>query len=233
MKSRLRKTDLKTGNIDEPLDQSEHMMLGTVTPLQVVFYFFAGLAISSAVVVITVRNPVHSVLALVVAFFAMAGTWMILRAEFLSLILLLVYVGAVMTLFLFVVMMLDVHIERKQSGFVRYVPFVAILVLLVIGLIIAFVAPASFNNMQMPVREASNVQQLGMVLYTDYAYPFEIAAVILLAAIIAAITLAHRGPRQRKGQEPAQQIGIRLKDRIRLVSMPAEKKGPISEEGGT
>lgn len=200
-----------------------------LTPLHVIFYVFATIAVLSAVSVITVRNPVRSVLSLVVTFFAMSGIWMILRAEFLSLILLLVYVGAVMTLFLFVVMMLNIDLENKRSGFVRYLPFGLILIALLMGLTIAAVSPQYFGFAQMPLPAAeaanySNLQELGNVLYTTYAYPFEIAGVILLAAIIAAITLTHRGPVKRKSQNISAQINVRPEDRVRLIKMPAEPK---------
>jgi NADH-quinone oxidoreductase subunit J len=154
---------------------------------------------------------------------------MILREEFLSLILLLVYVGAVMTLFLFVVMMLSIDKETKHSGFVRYFPFGLIVILLVTGLTIAAVGPKSFGITQMPVptTEAanySNIQHLGTLLFTNYAYPFEIAGVLLLAAIIAAITLTNRGPLRRKVQNVAQQVAVRPQDRVRLVKMPSEPR---------
>lgn len=198
-------------------------------PLHLIFYFYAAVAILAAVSVVTARNPVHSVLSLVVTFFAMSGVWMLLRAEFLSLILLLVYVGAVMTLFLFVVMMLNIDAEYKRGGFVRYLPFGIILVALMIALMVIAEGPQYFGLLQMPAplpepADYSNIQQLGGVLYTDYAYPFEIAGVILLAAIIAAITLAHRGPKQRKVQNPAKQIDVRPQDRVRLVKDAESKK---------
>lgn len=200
-----------------------------ITPLHVIFYIFAAVAVGSAIVVVTVRNPVRSVLALVVTFFSMAGVWMILRAEFLSLILLLVYVGAVMTLFLFVVMMLNIDTEDKRSGFVRYLPFGIIVILLVMGLTIAAVGPKHFGLTQMPVPPAepphySNIQHLGELLYTDYAYPFEVAGVLLLAAIVAAIALTHRPPTRRKVQNPAAQIAVRPEDRLRLIKMPPAPK---------
>lgn len=199
------------------------------TPLHIIFYIFATVAVCSAVAVITVRNPVRSVLSLVVTFFSMAGIWMLLHAEFLSLILLLVYVGAVMTLFLFVVMMLNIDIEYKRSGFVRYLPFGIIVVLLMMGLTIAAVGPHYFGMMQMPIPQPesadySNTRQLGLLLYTDYAYPFEIAGVLLLAAMIAAITLAHRAPVRRKSQNPSEQITVRPEDRVRLINMPSEPR---------
>lgn len=194
------------------------------------FYAFATLAVMSALVVISVRNPVHSVLALVVTFFAMAGIWMLLAAEFLSLILLLVYVGAVMTLFLFVVMMLNVDIASKRSGsFIRYLPLGVIIVLLIVGLMmVGFGGQFAFVPPPLPFGENySNVSQLGAVLYTEYAYPFEIAGVILLAAIVAAISLAHRAPRQRKVQNIQQQLSVRKADRVRLVKFPP--KAPDAE----
>lgn len=200
-----------------------------LTPLHIIFYLFAAVAVCSAVAVVTVRNPVRSVLSLVVTFFAMSGIWMLLHAEFLSLILLLVYVGAVMTLFLFVVMMLNIDREDKRSGFVRYLPFGTIIVLLLTGLMVIAVGPQHFGMPVMPVpishpSDYSNIQQLGSVLYTDYAYPFQLAGVLLLAAIIAAITLTHRGPVKRKVQNPRDQIAVRPEDRVRLVKMPPEPK---------
>lgn len=193
----------------------------------IVFYIFAALAVCSAMVVISVRNPVRSVLALVVTFFAMSGVWMILSAEFLSLILLLVYVGAVMTLFLFVVMMLNIDaVSQRGSGFTRYMPFGVLAILLVVGLIIvAFGSTFVGSPVPLPAAEGySNVAELGAVLYTDYAYPFEIAGVILLAAIVAAISLAHRLPRRRKLQNISEQLQVRPEDRVTLVKMPSEKK---------
>lgn len=200
-----------------------------LTPLHLIFYVFSAVAVGSAIAVITVRNPVRSVLSLVVTFFAMSGIWMLLRAEFLSLILLLVYVGAVMTLFLFVVMMLNIDTEAKQGGFVRYLPFGILIVLLLTALIIIAVGPENFGLLQMPLPAAepanfSNTQQLGLLLYTDYAYAFEIAGVILLAAMIAAIALAYRGPVKRKVQNPGQQVAVRPEDRLRLIKMSPEPK---------
>lgn len=200
-----------------------------LTPTQIIFYIFATIAVCSAIAVITVRNPVRSVLSLVITFFAMAGIWMLLRAEFLSLILLLVYVGAVMTLFLFVVMMLNIDIENKRSGFVRYWPFGVIIVVLTIGLIFAAIGPQYFGAIKMPLPQPvavnyNNIEELGALLYTDYAYPFEIAGVLLLAAIIAAITLAHRGPVKRKRQNPSVQVAVLPENRLRLIKMPSEPK---------
>lgn len=199
------------------------------TPLHVMFYLFAAIAIGAAVSVITARHPIHSVLSLVVTFFAMAGIWMMLRAEFLSLILLLVYVGAVMTLFLFVVMMLNLDLVAKRAGFVRYLPFGIFVVLLMTGLIILTVGPSHFGLTIMPAPIAeqandSNTHALGAVLYTEYAYPFEVAGVLLLAAIIAAITLTYRGPIHRRVQDPGKQTLVQPQDRLRIIKMPSEKK---------
>lgn len=209
-------------------------MSDLLTPLHIIFYVSSAIAVCAALAVITLRNPVHSVLALVVTFFATAGIWMLLRAEFLSLILVLVYVGAVMTLFLFVVMMLNIDVEDKRSGFVAYLPFGIIVVLLVTGLIIASVGPKQFGLIQMPVPSEpanySNTAHLGALLYTVYAYPFEIAGVILLAAIIAAITLAHRGPVRRRVEHPSAQVAVRPEERVRLIKMEPVRK---PEEGST
>jgi NADH-quinone oxidoreductase subunit J len=200
-----------------------------LSPQHIIFYVFASMAVCSAIAVITTRDPVRSVLSLVLTFFSMAAIWMTLRAEFLALILLLVYVGAVMTLFLFVIMMLNIDIEKKRGGFVRYFPFGIIVVLLLTGLTLVAVGPRYFGLAEVPLPSPeaanyNNIKELGALLYTDYAYPFEIAGVILLAAIIAAITLAHRGPVRRKVQNPSAQIAVRPEDRVRLVKMPSEPK---------
>lgn len=205
-----------------------------LNPLHIIFYAFAIIAITSAAYVISARNPVRSVLALVVTFFAMAGEWMLLRAEFLSLVLVLVYVGAVMTLFLFVVMMLNIDTEYKESGFVKYLPFGVLIVVVMTALIIMALGPTYFGIAQMPAppmeaADYNNIKLLGDILYTDYAYPFEIAGVILLTAIIAAITLAHRPPHRRKSQNVSDQIAVKPSERVRLVKMRAEPK----VEGGS
>ncbi|MFZ2315344.1 MAG: NADH-quinone oxidoreductase subunit J [Gammaproteobacteria bacterium] len=204
-------------------------MIEQLTPLHVIFYLFATVAVCSALAVISVRNPVHSVLSLVITFFAMAGVWMLLRAEFLSLILLLVYVGAVMTLFLFVVMMLNINREAKLGGFVRYLPVGIVIILLVTGLTIAALMPQYFGITQMPAPVAepanySNIVQVGTLLYTDYVYPVEIGGVVLLAAIVAAIALTHRGPVRRKSQQPNKQVAVRPEDRVRLIKMASEPR---------
>lgn len=200
-----------------------------LTPSHLIFYAFAFVAVFSAVLVITARNPVRSVLSLVVTFFSMAGIWMMLEAEFLSLILILVYVGAVMTLFLFVVMMLNIDRESKQSGFVRYWPIGLVVTLALTGLVMLVLSPNYFGAIDMPLpavdlSNASNTEQLGMLLYTQYAYPFEVAGVILLAGIIAAITLTHRGPRARKVQSVSKQVAANPKTGLRIIKMASEPK---------
>lgn len=208
------------------------------TSLHIIFYVFAFVAVCSAISVVTVRNPVRSVLSLVVTFFAMAGIWMLLRAEFLSLILVLVYVGAVMTLFLFVIMMLNVDRENKSSGFVRYFPVTLVVALVLTALMIASVGPTYFGLSQMPVpaqepADYSNTAQLGTLLFTEYNYPFEIAGVILLVAMIAAITLSYHKPR-RKVQTPGKQVAVQPKDRLRIVKMaptPRKPKNDTNEHG--
>jgi len=201
-------------------------------PINIIFYTFSSIAVISALFVITARNPVRSVLSLVVTFFAMAGVWMLLQAEFLSLILLLVYVGAVMTLFLFVVMMLDVDQSGRRSHFVQYFPVALIVAGLIAGLLIETYYLHSNQNAFPDMASATsalstnNLYALGELLYTDYIYPFEIAGVILLAAIIAAITLTHRGPFKRKTQDIKTQVNSTPQKAVRLVKMPFEK--PVS-----
>mgnify|MGYP003577981105 FL=1 len=200
-------------------------MMYWFTPVHVIFYLFSMIAIVASLVVITSRNTVHGVLALVVTFFGMAGIWMLLHAEFLSLILILVYVGAVMTLFLFVIMMLNIHIEHKRRRFVRYFPFGLLVLLLTMGLILIAIGPAYFGVSQMPPpatgnEHYNNTKDLGSLLYTTYAYPFEVAGVLLLASIIAAITLTYRGPIKRRVQNAKEQLSVRPEDRVRLIKMP-------------
>jgi len=195
---------------------------------KLVFYILAAILVYAATRVITVRNPVHAVLHLVLAFFTCSGLWLLLEAEFLAITLVLVYVGAVMVLFLFVVMMLDINLAPMKEGFVRYLPVglpVALLMLLEMYLV---VRAKYFGVEQMPLpprhgADYSNTAELGGVLYTDYVYPFEIAAVILLVAIVAAIALTMRRRPDSKYQNPAQQISVRRQDRVRLVKMEADK----------
>jgi NADH-quinone oxidoreductase subunit J len=189
------------------------------------FYAFAAILIFAALRVITTRNPVHAALWLVLAFFTAAAVWLLLRAEFLAIALVLVYVGAVMVLFLFVVMMLDVNFDTMRQHFRSYLPIgaaVGALVLFEMALVIvdsAIGRPGSAA--QMPA--GSNTTALGRLLYVDYVYPFEIAAVVLLVAIIAAIALTHRDRKERKHQDPGQQVKVRREDRVRLIDLPSEK----------
>ncbi|MDH5693830.1 MAG: NADH-quinone oxidoreductase subunit J [Gammaproteobacteria bacterium] len=194
-----------------------------------IFYFFAAMLVGAATLVVTIRNPVHAALFLVLAFFASAGVWLLLEAEFLAVTLVLVYVGAVMVLFLFVVMMLDINLVPLKEGFARYLPVGALVALVLIVEIALAVGPERFG-LEMytdPVaRDAdySNTKELGRVLYTTYVYPFEIAAVILVVAIIAAIAITLREKRQTKYVQPEQQVSVTRKGRVRMVNMPAEKK---------
>ena len=197
--------------------------------LTAIFFLFAAITLFAAIKVITTRNPVHSALFLVLAFVSSAGIWMMLEAEFLAITLVLVYVGAVMVLFLFVVMMLDVNMAPLREGFTRYLPvgiLVAFLVLLELG---AVVGARQFGLDVFPAPEPlpadySNTKALGAVLYTVYVYPFEIAAVILLVAIIAAIALTMRRRQGTRHQDPSVQVRARRQDRVRLVNMPSERK---------
>lgn len=197
--------------------------------IPVLFYLLAGVTLFSGLMVVLAKNPVRAILFLVLAFFASAGLWLLLEAEFLALILVLVYVGAVMTLFLFVVMMLNVDVLEQRRGFVSYLPIAVCVALLVAGLTINVLGPKRFGLLSSPPPEShqvnySNIANLGDVLYTDFAYPFEISALILLTAIIAAISLTHRRPKGRKQQNTAAQIAVRPEDRVKLIKMASEKK---------
>ena len=189
------------------------------------FYAFAAVLLVSGLAVITARNPVHGALALVLAFFTAAAIWLLLRAEFLAIALVVVYVGAVMVLFLFVVMMLDINLERVREGFWRNLPLA-----LVVGgiMVVEMIAVLSRNiwgqNPRQVAASYSNTKELGRVLYTQYAFAFEIAAVILLVAIIAAIALTLRRRKDSRHQDPALQVQARREERVRLVSMPAERE---------
>ena len=193
------------------------------------FYAFAVILIFAALRVITTRNPVHAALWLVLSFFTAAGIWLLLQAEFLAIALVLVYVGAVMVLFLFVVMMLDINLARLREGFWSYLPLGGFVALLLVAEMVLVLGGriAGFYDMPEPPPLAagySNTKELGRLIYTEFVYPFEIAAVILLVAIISAIALTLRQRKQSKYIDPAKQIGVRRQDRIRIVSMPAEKR---------
>jgi NADH-quinone oxidoreductase subunit J len=192
----------------------------------ILFYVFGALLLSSALLVVLVRNPVHSALFLVLAFVTAAGLWMLLYAEFLAITLVLVYVGAVMVLFLFVVMMLDINIDLLREGFWRNAPLAAL-----VGLLMAFEMTALLLRgskgaaaASAPPANYSNTKALGSVLYTDYVFPFELAAVILLVAIIAAIALTLRQRKETKYQDPQTQLSAKASDRLRVVKMKSEAR---------
>ena len=190
-----------------------------------IFYLFATVLVLAALRVITARNPVHAALFLVLAFFTASAIWLLLRAEFLAIALVVVYVGAVMVLFLFVVMMLDINLERLREGFWRNLPAA-----LVVGGLMAFemISVLAYRVFGMPQPNEkplsySNTKELGRLIYTEYAYAFEIAAVVLLVAIIAAIALTLRGRKDARSQDPSQQVRARREDRVRLGKMAPEK----------
>ena len=194
-----------------------------------VFYLFVAILVFAALRVITARNPVHAALFLVLAFATSAGIWIQLQAEFLAIALVLVYVGAVMVLFLFVVMMLDINMTRLREGFAAYLSLGALVALVLVVEMVIVLGGQYFGLTGSPPppplpADYSNTRELGRLVYTDYVYPFEIAAVILLVAIVAAISLTLRRRKETKYQDPARQIAVRRKDRVRIVKMPAEKR---------
>ncbi len=189
-----------------------------------VFYVFGGILLLSGLAVITARNPVHGALFLVLAFFTASAIWLLLRAEFLAITLVVVYVGAVMVLFLFVVMMLDINLERIREGFWRNLWLAGAVGIVMAGEMIVVFNRHHFKGAVLKEGPAgSNTRALGRILYTDYAYAFEIAAVVLLVAIVAAIALTLRRRKDSRSQDPALQVRARREERVRLVSMPAEK----------
>ncbi len=198
------------------------------------FYLFSAVTVFAALRVVTARNPVHSALFLVLTFFSAAGIWLLLRAEFLAITLVLVYIGAVMVLFLFVVMMVDINIDRMRQGFWRNLP-VAALVGALIVLELAAVLWQQFGRVgaadapKLPA-DYNNTKALGKLIYTDYVYPFEIAAVLLLVAIVAAIALTLRRRTGVKSQNPSDQVRVRSKDRVRLVRMPSSRAAAKPEQ---
>ena len=203
-----------------------------------IFYFFAAILVFSGLRVITARNPVHAALFLVLAFFTAAGLWMLLEAEFLAITLVLVYVGAVMVLFLFVVMMLDINLDKLREGFWDYLPiagFVSVLLMIEMALILGS-RHFGLDVMATPEphpADYSNTKELGRLLYTDYVYAFELAAVILLVAIVAAIALTLRRRKDSKHIDPAEQVKVKRNDRLRIVKMKAEKRpGARSQDSG-
>ncbi|MFT5173369.1 MAG: NADH-quinone oxidoreductase subunit J [Gammaproteobacteria bacterium] len=196
---------------------------------QFIFYIFAIILVGASLRVITARNPVHAALSLVLAFVACSGLWLLLEAEFLAVVLVLVYVGAVMVLFLFVVMMLDINLVPLREGFIRYLPIGVLVALLIVVQLVMVLGPSTFGLEHMPkpvamAADFSNTEALGVLLYTVYVYPFEIAAVLLLVAIVAAIALTMRRRENSRTQRPEEQVRVQPGDRIRLVDIPSEDK---------
>lgn len=196
----------------------------------IAFYVFAAVALSSAVAVITFKNPMHSVLSLVLTFFSTACLWLLLQAEFLGIVLVLVYIGAVMILFLFVVMMLDVHAAPKREGFIKHFPVaMAVATLMFVEIVLLFNAgdatqavlpsqdPAMLGN-------GSNLNWIAQSLFSRFMLPFEIAAVILTVAIVVAVLLTLRRREGTKTQNPSEQVLVRASDRVRLIKMAAVTK---------
>jgi len=193
------------------------------------FYTFALILLLAAVRVVTARNPVHSAMYLVLSFFSCAALWVLIEAEFLAITLVLVYVGAVMVLFLFVVMMLNINVDLLREGFIKYLPvgaLVAIVSAVEMGLVLTTAKFGGAEKAEL-VRhgpEYSNTAEIGRVLYTDYLLAFELAAVLLLIAIVAAIALTMRKRPNTKYQNPGEQVRVKKEDRLRVVKMDAEEK---------
>lgn len=195
----------------------------------IIFYIFSAILIVSALGVITVRNPVYSALLLVLAFVTCAGLWLLLEAEFLAITLVLVYVGAVMVLFLFVVMMLDINLDQLREGFWKWFPFGAVIALIMVGEMTMVLMGKYFGLEEMPTPSAqdadySNTRALGRLIYTEYAYAFELAAVLLLVAMVAAIALTLRHREDKRSTNSSKQVQVKKEDRLRIVAMPSEKK---------
>ena len=195
-----------------------------MTLASVLFYAFGAVLLGAASAVVLVRNPVHAALCLVLAFFTAAGLWLLLYAEFLAVTLVLVYVGAVMVLFLFVVMMLDINLDRLRQGFWRNLPLGLLVGVLMAAEMVALLVRSALGGggAAVPGPDYSNTRALGEVLYTDYVYAFEIAAVILLVAIIAAIALTLRSRKETKYQDPSRQLSAHPAGRLRIVKMAPE-----------
>jgi NADH-quinone oxidoreductase subunit J len=197
--------------------------------VQVLFYSFAVILVLAGLGVIAFRNPVHAAMSLVLCFMTSAVLWLLIEAEFLAIVLVLVYVGAVMVLFLFVVMMLDINVEEMRKGFRRYVipgaVVTAVLIVEIVGVIVQRRLGLDVTRGAAPLPAGySNTRELGTALFTRYAYAIEIAAMLLLVAIIAAISLTMRRRRGLKRQDIAAQVGVRASDRLRVIKMDAEPR---------
>ena len=193
-----------------------------------VFYFLAAIMVLAALRVITARNPVHAALFLVLTFFNAGGLWLLLNAEFLAVTLVMVYVGAVMVLFLFVVMMLDINLDRLREGFWSYLPVGALVGILMLVEMVMVLGGSYFGLEAMPApapvaADYSNTRELGRVLYTDYVYAFELASLVLLVAMVAAVSLTLRKRKGLKSIPPSEQVAVRREGRVELVKMQAEK----------
>lgn len=194
-----------------------------------VFYILSAIMVFGALRVITARNPVHAALFLVLSFFTAGGIWLLLAAEFLAIVLVMVYVGAVMVLFLFVVMMLDINIDRLREGFWSYLPVGALIGILLVVEMALVLGGRYFGLESMPEPPAaqagySNTRELGRLLYTDYVYPFELASLLLLVAMVVAVTLTLRKRKGVRYLNPSEQVSVKRSDRVELVSMAAEKE---------
>mgnify|MGYP001185289308 CR=1 FL=1 len=195
---------------------------------QIIFYIFGSILLLSATMVVVIKNPIHAALFLVLSFFSSAAIWLLLNAEFLAIALVLVYVGAVMVLFLFVVMMLDINISTLREGFARYFPLgiiIALFMVVAMSLVVGsdyflsdIYTQANLSSTQ------SNTKLLGLTIYQDYLYHFEIAGVILLVAIIAAISLSMNKTKITKSTHPDEQVLVKKDDRLRIVKMNSEEK---------
>jgi len=205
-----------------------------------VFYVLSAVLVFAALRTITARNPVHAALFLVLSFFSTAALWMLLQAEFLAIILIMVYVGAVMVLFMFVVMMLDIDIERLRHRFWSYLPLGGMIGLLMVAEMVLVLSGKYFSVEALPGQsmpaDYSNTKELGRLLYTEYVFPFEVASVILLVGVVAAVMLTLRKRKDTKYQNPNEQLAVKRNDRVRLVKMAAEKDEPAvpaeAKEGG-
>lgn len=198
----------------------------------ILFYVFAAILVLASLRVITARNPVHAALFLVLAFFQAAGIWMLLKAEFLSIVLVLVYVGAVMVLFLFVVMMIDIDLDKLRAGFWNYLPLASIVGGVIVLEMAAVIWRAFPSNIGGVVPEAANTigqtKALGLLIYTEYILAFEIAAVVLLVAIVAAVALTLRKRKDTKHFDPADAVRVKRNDRLKIVKMDATVHAPVA-----
>lgn len=197
------------------------------------FYLFAAILVLSALRVVTARNPVHAALFLVLSFFTAAMLWLLIKAEFLAISLVLIYVGAVMVLFLFVVMMLDLNFESLRRGFWRFFPVAGTVAAIMLGemLLVLTSRFANLSAAKLPEQAAdfNGARLLGKLLYTEYFLPFQLAAVLLLVGMVAAIALTHRKRKNTKYQDPAEQVKAKAAGRVELIKMEAEKPAHIDD----